>query len=253
MHTARFSHPRGHSAVLKRTRPVVAALAALATLVGGIGVLLAVATTPAGASTLNGVATIAQPGTTTPLTSGGSATKFTVSLPAQAACTGDTASAGYHVYSYLVPQGTAVTSVTFVSLPSTGYGLVEPTGTYYGPVNTAIGTGQIVSIPNDFEWGPLVSDDSVPLSTLLYTGSGPSATGIWETGLVCANSSGTVTDYWNTQVTFAASGADPNGFTWTAIAPPAAPSGLAATLGVGQATLSGPPRTTTAARSPRTR
>ncbi len=190
-----------------------ASLAALATLV--------VATAaPASAATVNGIATIASPGTTTALTAGASTTPFTVSLPTLAACSGDTATGGYHVYSYLVPQGTDLAPITFVNSPSTGYGFVDNLGTYYGPVNTAIGTGQIINIPNNFEWGPLVSADSVALSTLLYTGSGASATGIWEAGLVCANTSGAVVDNWNTEVTFAANAGDPNGFHWTAVPGP---------------------------------
>jgi hypothetical protein len=185
-------------------------LAALATLV--------VATAaPASAATVNGVATIASPGTTTPLNSGGSTTQFTVSLPTLAACSGDTATHGYHVYSYLERDGKALSGVTFVNFPSAGFGFVNSLGTYYGPANTAVGTGQIVAIPNNLEWGPLVSADSVPLSTLLYTGSGASASGIWDAGLVCANTHGAVVDNWNTDVTFVAHAADPNGFTWTAV------------------------------------
>ncbi len=172
---------------------------------------------PAGAATLNGIATIVNPATEAILSSGGSTTPFTVNLPANAACSGDTASDGYHVYSYLVPMGTAVTSVTFINEPSTGYGLVNNVGSYYGAANTAIGTGQIVSIPTNFEWGPLVSRDGVALSSLLYTSD---TSGIWEGGLVCANSSGVVTDNWNTEITFTASGSDPNGFAWSAVPGP---------------------------------
>jgi len=187
-----------------------ASLAAVATLV--------VATAaPASAATVNGIATIASPGTITPLNSGGSKTQFTVFLPSRAACSGDTATHGYHVYSYLLRDGTALSGVTFVNFPSTGYGFVDSLGTYYGPANTAVGTGQIVAIPNNLEWGPLVSADSVPLSTLLYKGSGASASGIWDAGLVCTNTTGKVVDNWNTDVTFVAKAADPNGFTWTAV------------------------------------
>jgi hypothetical protein len=168
------------------------------------------------ASTGVGVATLALPGATaaSPLPSGSSATAFTVALPAHAACAGDTAHDGYHVYSYLVPEGTDLSSVTFINFPSTGYGLVGPDHRYYGAVNTAIHSGEIIGIPNDFEWGPLVSTGggSVPLSTLLDG----SSRGVWETGIVCADARGTVTDAWNTQVTFAAHADDPEGFTWTA-------------------------------------
>jgi len=167
----------------------------------------------ASASTLGGTATIANPSNSQPLASGGSTTLFTVTLPQGAACSGDTANNGYHVYSYLVPKGTTITSLTFVGQPSQGYGLFDSGGNYYGPQNTAITTGQIVSIPNNFEWAPLVTGGVLTVAQL---------SGVWEAGLACANSSGTLTDYWNTEVTFTASGSDPNGFTWAAV--PGVPS-----------------------------
>ena len=40
-----------------------------------------------------------------PLASGASDALFTVTLPTGAACSGDTSTGGYHVYSYLVPHG----------------------------------------------------------------------------------------------------------------------------------------------------
>lgn len=166
----------------------------------------------ASASTLGGTATITDP-SLNPLSSGGSTTNFSVSLPANAACSGDTQNDGYHVESYLVPQGTTVTSITFSNHPSTGYGFADNTGKYYGSQNTAPTTGQIVGIPTNFEWGSWVSADGVPLATFLYNGT----SGIWEAGIACANSSGTLTDYWNTEVTFTASQSDPNGFTWAAV------------------------------------
>ena len=86
---------------------------------------------------------------------------------------------------------------------------MDNTGTYYGPANTAIGTGQVVSIPNNFQWAPLVSADGVTLSQLLYSGSGKKATGVWEAGFVCANSAGALADNWNIEVTFKAGAADP--------------------------------------------
>ena len=198
-------------------RRLIAGAAAVLMVLASVGTVVLAGATPAGASTVNGVATIAAPGQTTPLTGGGSNTPFTVVLPAQAACDGDTATGGYHVYSYLVQKGTALSGVTFVGFPSVGYGLVDNTGNYYGPVNTAIGTGQIVGIPNNFEWGPWVSDQGLTASDFLYSGSGDTASGVWEAGLACANSSGALVDNWNTEVTFNASSSDPNGFTWTAV------------------------------------
>jgi hypothetical protein len=62
-----------------------------------------------------------------------------------------------------------------------------------------------------------VSSDGVTRSQLLYTGTGSTASGIWEAGIACANSAGAVVDNWNVQVTFSAKSTDPNGFTWTAV------------------------------------
>jgi hypothetical protein len=184
--------------------------------VGTAGLVAATAGT-ASASTLNGVATVAVPDGLQPLLSGGSTTEFTVSLPSKSACTGDTANNGYHVYSYLVPQGTAVTSVSFIQHPASGFGFFDNSGTYYGPANTAITTGEIINIPNDFEWGPYVAAHPSALTSLLYSGG---TSGVWEGGLVCANSSGVVTDNWNTEITFTASQSDPNGFVWSAVPGP---------------------------------
>ena len=197
-------------------RVLAAALAGFA----GVGTLVFAATVPASASTVNGVATIASPGTTTELASGGSTDQFTVALPSGAACDSDSATGGYHVYSYLLPPSTPLSSVTFVQGPSMGLGLVNPSGTYFGRVNTAIGTGQIPTLPNNFEWAPLITGGDLPLNGsggLLYSGSGSSASGIWNAGIVCANSSGDPVDNWNTEVTFLASSTDANKFTWTAV------------------------------------
>ncbi|MGD0381472.1 MAG: hypothetical protein ABSC30_15970 [Acidimicrobiales bacterium] len=183
-------------------------VAVRAAMTGGV-VALCAAPATAYASTLNGTATITDPALN-PLSSGGSGTSFSVALPAQAACTGDTASDGYHVFSYLVPQGTSPTTISFnTGFPSTGYGFFSSIGTYYGSANTASTTGQIIGIP-DFEWGPAIHGDGLT-SALLYNGG---TSGVWEAGIACANSSGVVTDYWNTEITFTSSNTDPDGFVW---------------------------------------
>ncbi len=104
--------------------------AALSALVAAGSVLLVLAT-PAAASVASGPATITRPGGTAgaALPSGGARIPFTVALPTNAACSGDTAHEGYHVYSYLVPAGTDLSKVTFVNFPSAGYGLVDSSGT----------------------------------------------------------------------------------------------------------------------------
>jgi hypothetical protein len=202
----------------------VAAMAVAAVAV--LAVVGTVQATPASAATLNAVATIADPSSDAFLPSGASTVPFTVTLPANAACSGDTANDGYHVYSYLVKKGTNLSSVTFIESPSVGFGFVNNIGTYYGAANTAVTTGQIIGIPTNFEWAPLVSNDGVGLNQLLYT---KHKSGVWEAGLACANSSHVLTDNWNTQVTFTAKSSDPTGFVWSAVPGPSGDSFAAIT------------------------
>ena len=207
---------------LSLTRRVVARVATMGTvaalLVGTQGMA------GAGAATLGGTATIADPAAAlAPLASGGSAKLFSITLPDQAACSGDTQNGGYHVFSFLVHSGTDVTSVTFNAHPSAGVGIFDATGKYYGPANTAPTTGQVINIPTNFQWSE-VTDPSgfgLAIGDLLYSGT----TGSWDAGLVCADTNGNVTDYWTTPITFTASNSDANGFTWAAVpgVPPNAP------------------------------
>ena len=191
---------------------------ALAALTGVVTLTLAiVGMGTASASTLNGVATTATPSNDNYLASGGSNTDFTLTLPSGAACTGDTAHDGYHVWGATWWRRAAtITSTTFSDStgPSQGLRLFESDLNYYGPANTAQTTGQIIGIPNDFQWGAGVSGGSFTAAQLLYTGG---TSGIWEGGLACANSSGVLTDNWNTQITFTKAASDPNGFTWSAV------------------------------------
>jgi hypothetical protein len=175
-------------------------------------VSLGLAATPAAWAT-SGTATITDPNTNLPLSSGGSTTVFTVDLPAQAACSKDTANNGYHVFSYLVTASTNISTLTFgTGAPSSGYGLADGSG-YYGSANTAPTTGEVINIPNDFEWA-----DTLNIGASAATLDGGSHA-TWEAGLACANPAGTLTDNWNTPVTFTKSTSDPHGFVWTAGVP----------------------------------
>src|ERR1700689_3536820 len=109
-----------------RARSLRAGLPVALATVAALATLGLVVAAPASASTLDGVATITDPSGTF-LASGGSADPFSVALPTNAACTGDTASDGYHVYSYLVQQGTDVGTLTAVgnNPPSAGFGFVN--------------------------------------------------------------------------------------------------------------------------------
>ncbi len=165
------------------------------------------APSPAGAVT-DGAEVIVTPGTTHALGSGGSATPYGVVLPAGASCPGDTAHDGYHVFSYLVPQGTSVDGVSFrTGTPSKGYGYISA-GTYVGAINTAESTGQIVGLPTSLVWTRLTPK-------LLFPDGGHSAT--WNGGIACADTHGAVTSTWNSTLAFTADSSDPGGFTWKVV------------------------------------
>jgi hypothetical protein len=165
----------------------------------------------AGADVVVGSEAITQPGSLTPLHAGGSGTLYGVQLPSGASCPGDTAHQGYRVYSYLVPKGISPTSVSFkTGRPSRWFGYIAY-GAYYGAVNTAEGSGQIVGLPSQFTWARLTAKD-------LFPDGGHTAT--WEGGIACTTVDGVVTDYWNSQIVFTASTSDPRGFTWRVVADP---------------------------------
>ena len=178
----------------------------------------------AAAAATAGTAQITVPGTSTLLRSGGSDTPYGVALPQGAGCPGDTAHKGYHVFSYLVPKGVSPTAVSFkTGVPSRWFGYIAE-GAYYGAINTAENTGQIVELPGEFTWSRLTPHD-------LFDNGQTTAT--WEGGLACANVEGVVTNYWNTAIVFRAQGAASGGFTWSVLAPPPATGGLGVWLGVG--------------------
>lgn len=166
-----------------------------------------------------------------PFYSGGSTTQFGMSLPdtqgglqgqsSAAFCANYSQSNPQELDSYLVPEGTDPSTLTFSGAgPSNGKGLFEATDSYYGFKPTNSTTGQLPALPSDFEWEPSVTGSSLTVPQL--TG-GPNA-GVWDAGLACVDEQGAdqgdVTTLWNFQVTFAASSSDPNGFTWSVPVPP---------------------------------
>jgi len=186
---------------------------AVAVLSGVTLSVLMIGSSAANAAVTVGTAVITQPSQSTPMDSGKSATFFGVSLPAGASCPGDTAHHGYHVFSYLVPQGVSPTAVSFkTGLPSKYLGYFSY-GRYYGAINTAEGTGQIVTLPPEFTIERWTSQDFLP---------GGKKSAVWEGGIACADIHGVVTNYWNTEFQFTASSADAGGYVWKVLhAPPA--------------------------------
>jgi len=133
-------------------------------------------------------------------------------LPNGATCTNNTVANGTEVYTYLVPQGTTISSLTVAQeVISTGYGFIDADGLVD---NFNVASNDLVpTLPNDLEWGPGFSAQSL-VPTLL------GGSGVWEAGVACVTGAGVLTDNWNVQITFAASSGDPNGFVWSAVPGP---------------------------------
>lgn len=203
--------PATGSALRSPRRRVGAATLAVLSGLASVVSLTLVSSGTAGASTLDGTATLTTPLDGSITYPAPSTTTFEVNLPNQAACSSNTVANGTKVYTYLVPSGTAVSGLKIVSESvSPGYGFVDADG----PVdnfNVSPPNDQVPTLPNDFQWSYFNGYGLV--STLLDGGT----SGVWEAGVLCANGSGTVTDYWNTEVTFTANSNDPNGFVWSAV------------------------------------
>jgi hypothetical protein len=157
-------------------------------------------------------------------TSGASNTQFQLTLPGTAECSGDTASAGYHLYSYVVPSSVNPQTLNFAGgAANVGAALIGEDGTPYEAVATGAVTGVVTQLPF-FNWDPYVGD----------FGSGDDLfAGVWNVGVACANTAGQIDipgstgnnggfNFWNYQVTFAAVGTSGD-FSWQSMPTPQTP------------------------------
>ena len=154
------------------------------------------------------------------LTSGGSATAFALTPPAGAACSGDSATGGYRVQSYIVPSSVSPATLTYDSNGPTPNGtganlrlpLFATTGTPIidrtTAVETAPGTGGLITgMPT--------------INFAVFGSSGPTVVpaGSYNVGFACTLGNpgpNQVDKYWNVVLTFAVTPGDsPSGITWT--------------------------------------
>jgi predicted phage tail protein len=144
------------------------------------------------------------------LTTGGSSTQFTLAVPVGAACTGDSATGGYRVQSFIVPAATDLSLLTFNNsgpvLPGAAAGFKAPLYSNSSPFtnkNTAVNTGFLPSIPL-FDFGVFLPGD-IPA-------------GDYSVGLACSNNANGIPldKYWSVGLTFATNVSDsPAQVTWT--------------------------------------
>jgi hypothetical protein len=146
-----------------------------------------------------------------------SGTQFSMNIPTGAACSGDTATNGYTVGSYvvdasLVPSSQIATTITWsAGTPSASNGanvvsLLTTAGTAFQQKSTGVQTGSVPALPA-FSWTKFKTDFGAGLD--LYPGT-------FNVGIACITPTGGVDTYrfWNTQFTFAATG-DTNVFSWS--------------------------------------
>jgi hypothetical protein len=175
--------------------------------------------------------------------SGGSSTVFALTLPNAAACSVPSNKPGGDLLDSFVVDNAKVSAsevgnLTFggASLPAangyTGANLTESGGTHYVNVLTEPVTGQVPSVGN-LSWQFYVNlqdfGQNAASGADLYPGT-------FNIGVACVTPAGKIdgSEFWNVQITFAASNTDPGGFTWalapfaTSVKLSASPSGQAA-------------------------
>ena len=168
-----------------------------------------------------------------PVTSGGSNTSFRFNLPPGAACTGDSANAGYRIQSYLVPQSVNLDTLRFDSegpLPPAGevrQPLFQPLFQSSGPNagNPLINEQTATAVPAGGP-GPIIQP--LPSFNFAVFPAGFLQPGTFNIGIACTlgpSSSSTQLDkYFNTTITLTTDPADPGPakirFQFGAVTPP---------------------------------
>jgi hypothetical protein len=220
-------YTKGHLIEMSKTRQRAGRLISMAAAAGGLWLLTAPA---AGASTGT-----QSPGATITFPSGQqipfgvsepSNTEFVVALPPQAACSGDN-SAGFVIDSFVVDNSVVPNpgTLTFpAGTPSQGTVLIEDPSigsTVYSAILPVPTSGQVPSPVPPFNWDNFAGNFGSSASSGL-----PLYPGTFNVGIMCAQGgNGTPDKWWNSQIIFAASTSDPNGFTWSVVntSPPPTP------------------------------
>jgi len=194
-----------------------------------------------------------------------SGTVFNIALPSGAGCS-NPGSAGGNYYSFLVPEGTDLSALTYSTDPpqpdqGTALAPAQPTGGYVQNLNAGPAPTNLVSPTylQGLEMASLVATGrgqdaktvtgaQLPSGTALIPTGSTSAQ--YEAGVVCylANSSGTPTetDYWSAPVVFTTSSTDPAGFTWAPVASSGTGTTTTTVAGETTTTVSGVTTTTVA-------
>jgi hypothetical protein len=188
------------------------AVVSAAMLVAGLGSGVRVSAAGTNAGSLQVLTGPSFPTVGQPIVTGDADDRFLLQPPAAAACTGDSATGGYRIQSFMVPAAVDPATLTFDSngpIPfTTGAALRVPLfaqGTGFIDGNTAIGTGALTGIPA-FDFSVFGGADG---STLAPPGA-------YKIGLACTLGPASATQldkFWTVQVTFAATASGAISFT----------------------------------------
>ncbi len=225
----------------------------------GLGVVAIAGVLPGAEAShlLAGPITVVNPANTAPLTSGGSTTSFRFNLPTGAACTGDSANAGYRIQSYLVPQSVDLDTLRFNSegpVPAANevrLPLFQSSGNNTG--NPLIDEQTATAVPAGGP-GPIIQP--LPTFNFAVVPAGFLQPGTYNIGIACTlgpSSSLTQLDkYFNTTITLANDPNDPGmakiSFQFGGVTPPSTTS--TTVLATTSTTL--PPSTTSTTVPPST-
>jgi uncharacterized membrane protein YgcG len=150
-----------------------------------------------------------------------STTPFTIILPGMAACSKDSATGQYTINSYVVDNKLVSNPGTLTfpgNTPSQGTVLLQNnSGSPYSGEQTVPVTA-VVPNPPQFNWDNFAGAFGADAAA-----GQPLYPGTFNVGIMCVDNHASPDEWWNAQITFAASATDPSGFTWEvtpAVAPP---------------------------------
>ncbi len=211
--------------------------------VGAVGALVGLFGAFSLAATSGGSAQVTNPSNGQPLAAGGSQTDFTLKLPSGAACSGDTATGGYHVQSYMVPSTVDPSTVTYDAQgPSPQH--YNSGGEFRMPLWIAGAQQSYVNAATNVTDGVIIN---IPSFDFAVYSPGDIPAGTYNVGISCTNNQNVLDKFWNTQMTFVADAADsPAQVTWTASTP------ATTTTTVAPTTTTSAPTTTSTTVAPTT-
>jgi hypothetical protein len=159
------------------------------------------------------------------LSSGNTATPFSLKLPPSASCRGDSANDGYRVQTYMVPASVDPATLTFGSVgpipTGTGASFREP---LFATTSDPVVNNQTAAATKPPGPGPIIN---IPAMNFAVYKSGDVAAGTYNIGVACTRGQPSPTQldtYWNTRFDVKAGLGDGHSTAWTAVgkAPPPA-------------------------------